>query len=101
METSAFSQGGEFLAVAGHRGYVHLVDWRAGGGQVVGSVKMNAEVKDVWWTGEGKLMTLGDDTEVYMWDVGQKQCVRRWKDDGGFGSVTMSGARGGSYLAVG
>ena len=31
-------------------------------------------MRDVWWTGEGKLMTLGDDTEVYMWDIGQKQC---------------------------
>jgi len=77
------------------------VDWRTGGGQVVGSVKMNAAVKDVWWTSEGKLMSLGEDTEVYVWDVGQRQCVRRWKDDGGFGSVTMGGARNGAYLAIG
>jgi len=68
---------------------------------VVGSVKMNAAVKDIWWSDEGKLMSLGEDAEVYIWDAGQRRCVRRWKDDGGFGSVNMSGARGGAYLAIG
>ena len=42
---------------------MHLVDWAAGGAQIVGSPKGNATVKDVWWsrTHEGGLMTLGGD----------------------------------------
>jgi U3 small nucleolar RNA-associated protein 18 len=106
MEICAFSPTGEVLAVAGRHGYVHLVDWKSAAGQVVGSLKMNATVKSVWWARGGseegrQLMSLGEDAEVYVWDVGERRCVRRWRDDGGFGSVVMSGDRAGKYLAIG
>ncbi|TDL22343.1 WD40 repeat-like protein [Rickenella mellea] len=104
MEKCAFDASGEVLAVAGRKGYVHLVDWKSGGAQVVGSVKMNTPVKSLWWTrGDtaSELMTLGEDAEVYVWNVGERRCVKRWKDDGGFGSVVMSGDSGGRYLGVG
>ncbi|EPQ61287.1 WD40 repeat-like protein [Gloeophyllum trabeum ATCC 11539] len=104
METCAFSPDGSVLAVAGRRGAVHLVDWQSGGGQVVGSVKMNAGVKSVWWArgGEGReLMTLSQDSEVYVWDVGERRCVRRWREDGGFGSQVMAGDNADRYLAIG
>jgi len=106
MEICAFNPTGEVLAVAGRRGYVHLVDWKSGAGQVVGSLKMNAGVKSLWWVegerGEGReLMSLSDDAEVYVWDVAERRCTRRWQDDGGFGSGIMHGDRSGKYLAVG
>jgi U3 small nucleolar RNA-associated protein 18 len=105
MEICAFNPAGSVLAVAGRRGYVHLVDWKTGAGQVVGSLKMNSGVRDMWWsTGEGgerELMTLGEDSGVYVWDVGERRCVRRWSDDGGYGSRIMGGDRGGRYLAIG
>ncbi|KAI0367456.1 hypothetical protein BV20DRAFT_950183 [Pilatotrama ljubarskyi] len=100
MEICAFDHTGSVLAVAGRRGHVHLVDWRAGGGQVVGSVKMNTGAKSLWWSGE-ELMTLGEDSEVYVWDVGERRCIRRWKDDGGYGSQLLTGDRARKYLAVG
>lgn len=106
MEICAFNPTGEVLAVAGRRGYVHLVDWKSGAGQVVGSLKMNAGVKSLWWTNGGgeegnQLMSLGENSEVYVWDVRGRRCVRRWQDDGGFGSHTMNGDRGGKYIAIG
>lgn len=101
METCAFSRTGDVLAVAGRRGYVHIVDWRRGGGQVVGSVKMNAAVKDLAWTEDSHLLSLGEDSEVYLWDVGSKRCVRRWKDEGGFGSLNLTVARGNTCMAIG
>jgi len=103
MEICAFDPSGGVLAVAGRRGYVHLVDWRGGQGQVVGSVKMNTAVKSLWWAGNGsgELMSLGEDAEVYVWDVGERRCVKRWKDDGGFGSKVMGGDKAGRYLAIG
>ncbi|KAI0045734.1 WD40 repeat-like protein [Auriscalpium vulgare] len=106
MEVTAFDPSGEVLAVAGRRGYVHLVDWKSGAGQVVGSVKGNAAVKALWWArtpgGTGReLLALGEDAEVYVWDVGARRCVRRWKDDGGFGARVLSGDRAGNYIAVG
>ncbi|KAI0735764.1 WD40 repeat-like protein [Earliella scabrosa] len=100
MEICQFDSTGSVLAVAGRRGHVHLVDWRAGGGQVVGNVKMNIGVKSLWWSGE-ELLTLGEDSEVYVWDVGQRRCLRRWKDDGGYGSQLLGGDRAGNYLAIG
>ncbi|KAI0666186.1 WD40-repeat-containing domain protein [Trametes maxima] len=100
MEICAFDPTGSVLAVAGRRGHVHLVDWRAGGGQVVGNVKMNAGVKSVWWSGE-QLLSLGEDSEVYVWDVCQRRCVRRWKDEGAYGSQLLAGDRSGKYLATG
>ena len=105
METCAFDPSGEVLAVAGRRGYVHLVDWRSGTGQVVGSVKMNSGVKGLWWTtgreGNSELMSLGEDSEVYVWDVGERRCVKKWKDDGGYGSQIIGGDRSGQYLGIG
>jgi len=104
MHVCAFNGGGDLLAVAGRRGYVHLVDWRSGSGQVVGNVKANntGGIKALWWLPNGReLMTLGEDAEAYLWDVGTRRCLHRWKDDGGFGSRVLAGDRSGSYVAVG
>ncbi len=106
MEKCAFDPSGEVLAVAGKKGYVHLVDWKSGAGQIVGSVKMNSGVKGLWWrtTGGGssaELTSLGEDSEVYIWDVGQRRCVKKWKDEGGFGSQIIGGDRSGRYLGIG
>ena len=105
MEICAFDPSGEVLAVAGRRGYIHLVDWRSGAGQVVGSVKMNSGVKGVWWTNgrneKSELMSLGEDSEVYVWDVGERRCLKKWKDDGGYGSQIIGGDRAGQYLGIG
>lgn len=95
MERFKFSPDGSLLAIAGRRGYVHLVDWGSSGGsgnggQVVGEVKMNVAVKGLAWAKGGKeLVTLGEDSEVYTWDVGSRRCTGRWRDDGGFGACGL------------
>ncbi|GAA5975448.1 hypothetical protein JCM5350_006482 [Sporobolomyces pararoseus] len=107
MEKFRFSPGtGDILAVGGRRGYVHLVDWSASGvsrgGQVIGEVKMNDAVKGIAWQREGKeLLTLGENSEVYVWDVGTRKCVDRWRDDGGFGGNGLETSNNGEWTAVG
>ena len=136
MELSAFSPyPGDILAVAGRGGHVHLVDWKSGAGQVVTSLKCGAAgggVKGLWWvppttsatqgspsplgssslvepssaSSRPHLAVLSGDAEVYLWDIGQRRCVRRWKDEGGFKGAGryMAGAvghGGEGWLAIG
>jgi len=124
----AASYPGPLLAIAGRGGYVHLVDWKSGAGQVVWSLKCGAGgggVRALWWPdssrsvnalggtglaeGESRqhLAVLSGDAEVYLWDVGQRRCVKRWKDEGGFRGAgrAMTGTNGAGgdrgWLAVG
>ena len=103
MEICQFNPRGDILAVASRHGNIHLVDWRSGAAQVVGELKANSPVKSLWWArdGQGELMSLGDDSHVYVWSVGERRCVKRWQDDGGFGSQIMTGDVGGNYLSIG
>ncbi|BGP18481.1 hypothetical protein JCM10213_001203 [Rhodosporidiobolus nylandii] len=107
LERFRFSPGaGDVLAVGGRRGYVHLVDWSSSGvsrgGQVIGEVKMNVPVKGISWQREGReLLTLGENSEVYVWDIGTRKCVDRWRDEGGFGGVALESSRNGEWTAIG
>lgn len=103
MDISSFNPTGEILAVAGRRGHVHLVDWRSGAAQVVGELKANANVKSLWWSkaGAGELLGLTEDSQVYVWNIGQRKCVKRWQDEGGFGSRLFGGDGQGKYLTIG
>lgn len=107
MDICAFNPTGDVLAIAGRRGHVHLVDWRSGAAQVVASLKANSAIRSLWWSragqgqGPSELLSLTEDSQVYVWDVGQRKCVKRWQDEGGFGSRIMAGDPRGHYLAVG
>ncbi|KAL0950558.1 hypothetical protein HGRIS_007362 [Hohenbuehelia grisea] len=124
IETHAFSPNdGSLLAVAGRGGYIHMVDWKSGTGQVIGSMKMTSGVKGLWWgnlpsanasgndvlgadshassTGN-HLISLSTDSEVYIWDVAERRCVRRWKDEGGFrgSGLVLAGSSNGSRSSL-
>lgn len=113
MDIAKFNEygddAGRLLAVGGRRGYVHLVDWGSsstsgGGGQVVASLKAHSPIKDIAWVSEGsqmRLMTLTQDAEVYIWDVGTRRCISRWKDEGNFGANVLAASRSGDHCAIG
>ena len=121
---------GSLLAVAGRGGVVHLVDWKSGAGQVIGSLTCTSGsggggIQGLWWIpGGGKDVALGNENggsgttdderhlavltgeaEVYIWDIGQRRCVKRWTDEGGYrgaGRVLAgSGRLGSGWMAIG
>lgn len=130
MSLTSFSPYGDMLAVAGRGGYVHLVDWKSGAGQVIGSLKCSGAagsasaggINGMWWvpptlsndvlgagsqgshSSNSRLAVLSGDSEVYIWDVAERKCVQRWQDEGGFrgASRVLAGtAKGSGYMAIG
>lgn len=108
MELFKFSPDGTMVAIAGRRGYVHLLDWGSNqngvgnGGQILGSVKMNSGIAGLSWRSNGlELVTVGLDASVYVWDVGTRRCLQRWNDDGGFGHTAVSTDSAEKYFAIG
>lgn len=111
MEKFSFSPDGKYVAIAGRRGYVHLLDWgidgkgvMAGGngGQTVGHVKINSGISGLAWRANGaELITVGEDASVYLWDVGSRKCIQRWHDYGGFGPNCAGGDRLERFFAIG
>ncbi|KAF9042256.1 WD40-repeat-containing domain protein [Panaeolus papilionaceus] len=131
IQHAAFSPAtGSVLAVAGKGGNVHLVDWKSGAGQVIGSLKCTSSgggggggVHGLWWvpsSGDGSNTALGagktlenderhlavltGEAEVYIWDVAQRRCVRKWQDEGGYrgaGRVFAGGGGNSGWMAIG
>ncbi|EJT99024.1 WD40 repeat-like protein [Dacryopinax primogenitus] len=105
LEMCEFSPDGTLLAVGGRRGNIYFVDMRAGGasGQVLGSVKLNSAVTALQWTQpEGKeILAVGEEGEVYVFDVAARRCVRKWKDEGAFGASALAVSADGQGMALG
>lgn len=107
MEVNAFNETGTMLAVVGRRGAVHIVDWTTGAEQVIATLKIpKGTIRSLWWArsandNKDTLLTLGDDAQMFEWDIGERRCTRRWADEGGFGSSLLTGDVKGQYLAIG
>lgn len=104
LEKTAFSPDGSVLAIAGKRGSITLMAWGPGGsGQVLTTLYSGrtGAVHDLLWRSEKELWVLGEGSEVDVWDLGERRCVGRWRDYGGFGGRLLGGSGRGEYCAVG
>ncbi|EUC65588.1 U3 small nucleolar RNA-associated protein, putative [Rhizoctonia solani AG-3 Rhs1AP] len=101
-DVNAFSRDGRTLAIAGRQGRVRLLDWASV--SVVGEIKASASVKSIWWSTRDdtgpEMYTLDANAEVCAWDARMRRCLRRWRDDGGFGT-TIATEGAGRYTAIG
>jgi U3 small nucleolar RNA-associated protein 18 len=104
-DVNAFSPDGRTLAIVGRQGRVRLLDWASV--SVVGEIKAAAAVKSVWWSEDSgasvtgaEMYTLDANAEICVWDTRTRRCLRKWRDDGGYGT-TMAAQGAGQYTAIG
>ena len=62
-------------------------------------------VKGLKWARGGKELWVlgGEGGEVGVWDMGERRCVGKWKDDGGsgWGAGLLEGSEAGGLAAIG
>ncbi|KIY64511.1 WD40 repeat-like protein [Cylindrobasidium torrendii FP15055 ss-10] len=105
LALTAFSPTGDILASAGRNGNIQLIDWASGGGHAIGTMKCpgtaGGGIKSLVWTSDQTLMALTGDAEVFLWDVAERRCVRRWQDEGGFRGTGRAMVGSQSWMAIG
>ncbi|CAO1620957.1 unnamed protein product [Parajaminaea phylloscopi] len=98
------------LAIGGRRGGVHLIDWArsggASGGSLVASLRQNSPLAGLEWDASPeadgrRLISLGQDGTMNIWDVRNMSCSVVKRDVGLFGARGVAASRGGRHWAVG
>eukprot|EP00057_Strongylocentrotus_purpuratus_P019458 XP_011673932.1 PREDICTED: U3 small nucleolar RNA-associated protein 18 homolog [Strongylocentrotus purpuratus] len=94
------SPDGKFLAFLGDYGNIHLLSAQTK--ELITTLKMNGTVDAVTFTPDGsKMMSFGDDCDVYVWDMNTRDCVHKFADDGCIKGNTISVSQGNRYVATG
>lgn len=109
MHVHAFSPTGSLFAVAAPSSQIHLLDFAHPSSQPIATLKCSAPISSLWFSNSTTLAALTEDAQVLLWDVGERKCVRKWNDVGGFrggGGVLAGSNRSGAngdegWLAIG
>lgn len=68
----------------------------------VGDLKMNGSVDSIAWSSNSKyIYGAGSAGSVYQFDVGQRECVKQWDDDGAVNNTCIQMSPNDQYLATG
>ncbi|KAJ3120396.1 U3 snoRNP protein [Nowakowskiella sp. JEL0407] len=88
------------IAVTGRDGNILLLSRDTK--QWIGSMKMNATVKDLEFTRDGKyLLSVAGNGDAYQWDLRQRKCIHRFADVGAVKTTSMAISPDEQYLALG
>ncbi|CAO3608688.1 unnamed protein product [Cunninghamella echinulata] len=99
-ENFSFSPCGRYIAFAGTNGHIVLISYKTK--QQIGTFRMNDIVECMDWSADGEyLYTSGRDGIVYQWDMGQRECVHKWIDDGSLGTTALAVSPNEKYYATG
>ncbi|XP_076293401.1 U3 small nucleolar RNA-associated protein 18 homolog wicked [Lasioglossum baleicum] len=94
------SPDGKLIAFSGRTGEIYLLS--SSSKELVGTLKMNARCRALCFTPDSKtLVTHGDSSEMYIWDVNSRSCVHRAIDDGCLSCESIAMAPSGQFLATG
>lgn len=94
------SPDGRFLAFLGDYGNIHLLSAQTK--ELISTLKMNGSVNAVTFTQDGsKMMSFGDDCDVYVWDLNTRDCTHKFADEGCIKGNTIAVSHGNQYVATG
>ncbi len=89
-----------YLALLGKDGYIVLVSLPTK--QWVANLKMNGEVTCLAFSADGRaLFTLGEEGEVYCWDMETRACAYRFADEGCVKASALAVSPDGAFIATG
>ena len=70
--------------------------------ELVDNLKMNGTVDALAFSADGsRLFSVGDDGEVYVWDMNARQCVHRFTDEGCLHGTALAVSANSQYIACG
>ena len=92
---------GNYLAILGQYGYIHVLS--ADTGQLLHDIKVEGEVADAQWYHDGSGMCIANKGgSVWEWNLQSKNFTACWTDEGGVGITTLAlGGDKDNWCAVG
>ncbi|XP_013402329.1 U3 small nucleolar RNA-associated protein 18 homolog isoform X2 [Lingula anatina] len=100
MSRFEMSPDGKFIVFLGKYGHMHLISAKSK--EWLSSLKMNGTVDSVTFSPDGRRMySIGDEGDVYVWDMTTRDCIHRFKDEGCVQGTAITMSKNGQYLACG
>ncbi|XP_011504992.1 PREDICTED: U3 small nucleolar RNA-associated protein 18 homolog [Ceratosolen solmsi marchali] len=100
MKNFEVSPDGKLIAISGRFGEVYLLSSITK--ELIGMIQMNKKCQAFVFTPDStKIITHGDSSELYTWDIGSRSCLNRAFDDGCLSGSSIAMSPNGQFVATG
>ncbi|XP_020295664.1 U3 small nucleolar RNA-associated protein 18 homolog [Pseudomyrmex gracilis] len=94
------SPDGKFIALRGKRREIHLL--HSATKELIDTFNMNSKCRTLAFTPDSKsIITHGDTSEMFVWDLNTRKCMNRAIDDGCFSCTSLDVSPSGQFVATG
>ncbi|XP_011049744.1 PREDICTED: U3 small nucleolar RNA-associated protein 18 homolog isoform X1 [Acromyrmex echinatior] len=100
MKRYEVSPDGKLIALCGRLGEIYLL--HSFTKELVGTFRMNSKCRVLAFTPDSKtLISHGDGSEMYIWDLNTRTCINRAIDDGSLSCTSLAVSPSGQFVATG
>ncbi|XP_029176307.1 U3 small nucleolar RNA-associated protein 18 homolog [Nylanderia fulva] len=100
MKRYEVSPDGSLIALCGRRDEIYLLHNSTK--ELISTLKMNSKCRTLTFTPDSKtLITHGNGSEMYVWDLNTRTCVNRATDDGCICCMSLAISPNGQFIATG